>query len=100
VLPDRDKSTLAEKLTQVVIGRIVGGVAESARRFVKRAVRIVVLALVAVTMALLGIVFLAIGAVKWFSILMPSWLAWSVVGIILLLLGVVLGLATLISSRI
>jgi hypothetical protein len=98
-LPERDKPTLAEKLTQVVIGRIVGGVAESAQRFVKRAVRTAVLALVAATMALLGMAFLAIGAVKWFSILMPSWLAWSVVGIILLLLGVVLGLATLISSH-
>jgi hypothetical protein len=98
-LPERDKSTLVEKLTQPVFGRILAGVAERAERFVKRAVRMVVMALVAVTIAVLGMAFLAIGAVEWFSILMPSWLAWSVVGIILLLLGVVLGLATLISSR-
>jgi hypothetical protein len=57
------------------------------------------MALAGVTIAVLGIAFLAVGAVKWFSILMPNWLAWSIVGFILLLIGVVLGLAALIGSR-
>jgi hypothetical protein len=59
----------------------------------------VLMVLAGVTIVVLGIAFLAVGAVKWFSILMPNWLAWSIVGIILLLIGVVLGLAALISSR-
>jgi hypothetical protein len=37
--------------------------------------------------------------VKWFSILMPNWLAWAIVGVILLLLGIVLVLGTVIGSR-
>jgi hypothetical protein len=98
-LPERDKSTLVERFVQLVLGRILDTVARNAGRFVKRALRMVVMALAGVTIVVLGIAFLAVGAVKWFSILMPNWLAWSIVGIILLLVGVVLGLATLISSR-
>lgn len=51
------------------------------------------MALAGVVIALLGVAFLAIGAVKWFSFLMPSWLAWAIVGIVLMLLGIILALA-------
>jgi hypothetical protein len=98
-LPDRNRSNFVERLIQLGLGRILDGVAKSAERFVKRALRMAVMALAGVTIAALGIAFLAVGAVKWFSILMPNWLAWSIVGFILLLIGVVLGLAALIGSR-
>jgi hypothetical protein len=98
-LPDRDKSSFVDRVIQLGLGRILDGVAKSADRFVKRALRMVALALAGVSMVVMGIAFLAVGAVKWFSILMPNWLAWSVVGIVLLLIGVVLGLAALIGSR-
>ena len=76
-----------------------GGIAKSAERFVKRALRWASLALAGVVIAVLGIAFLSVGAVKWFGLLMPSWLAWLIVGMILLLIGLVLALATLASSR-
>jgi hypothetical protein len=49
--------------------------------------------------AVLGLVFLAIGVVKWFSVMMPSWLAWLVVGLLLFLLGLLLALVGFVSSR-
>jgi hypothetical protein len=98
-LPERDKSNFVERLIQLALGRILDSVTKSAERFIKRTLRMVLMVLAGVTIVVLGIAFLAVGAVKWFSILMPNWLAWSIVGIILLLIGVVLGLAALISSR-
>jgi preprotein translocase subunit SecD len=98
-LPEREKPTFVERVIQLALKRTLSSVVESVERFVKRALRTVVMALAGITIAVLGIAFLAVGAVKWFSILMPNWLAWSIVGIILLLIGVVLGLATLVSSR-
>jgi uncharacterized membrane protein YidH (DUF202 family) len=76
-----------------------GGIAKSAERFVKRALRWASLALAGVVIVILAIAFLAVGTVKWFALLMPSWLAWFIVGMILLLIGLVLTLATLASSR-
>lgn len=98
-MPEEDKPTLVERLVLLVLRRTVGGVVKGAERFLKRMLRMVAMALAGITIALLGVAFLAVGAVKWFSILMPSWLAWTIVGIILLLLGAILALATVIGSR-
>ena len=98
-MPEKDKPTLVERLVLLVLRQTVGGVVKGAERFLKRMLRIVTMALAGVTIALLGVAFLAVGAVKWFSILMPNWLAWAIVGIILLLLGAILALATVIGSR-
>jgi membrane-bound ClpP family serine protease len=98
-MPEQDKPTIVERLILQVVRQIFGGVAKSAERFVKRSIRWLSLALAGVVVAILGVGFLAVGAVKWFALIMPGWLAWTIVGIILLLLGLVLTLATLASSR-
>jgi hypothetical protein len=49
--------------------------------------------------ALIGIIFLATGIVKWLAMIIPSWLAWTIVGIVLLLWGMVLTLATFAASK-
>jgi len=98
-MPEHDEPTLIERITQGVMRQALGRVTKSAEGFVKRIVRLVAMALAGVVIAVLGIGFLAVGAVKWFSILMPNWLAWAIVGVILLLLGAVLTLATLAGSR-
>ena len=98
-MSDEDKSTLVERIVLLVLRRTVGGVMKGAERFLKRMLRMVAMALAGVVIAVLGVAFLAVGAVKWFSILMPNWLAWAIVGIILLLLGIVLALGTVIGSR-
>ena len=57
------------------------------------------MALTGAIIAVLGVAFFAIGAVKWFSLVIPSWQAWAIVGVRLLLVGVVLAGATLVGSR-
>jgi hypothetical protein len=98
-LSDEDKPTLVERIVLVVLRQTVGGVMKGAERFLKRMLRMVAMALAGAIIAVLGVAFLAVGAVKWFSILMPNWLAWAIVGVILLLLGIVLALGTVIGSR-
>jgi len=98
-LSDEDKPTLVERIVLQILRQTVGGVMKGAQRFLKRMLRMVAMALAGVVIAVLGVAFLAVGAVKWFSILMPNWLAWSIVGVILLLVGIVLALGTVIGSR-
>lgn len=83
----------------LVVRQTLGGIAKSAERFVKRALRWASVALAGVFIAILGISFLAVGAVKGFALLMPSWLAWLFVGMILLVIGLLLTMATLARSR-
>jgi hypothetical protein len=96
-LPEHEKPNFIERLILTVIRQSLGGVAKTAEKFIKRMVRLAVMALAGAVIAVLGVAFIAIGAVKWFSILMPSWLAWAIVGVVLLLLGGLL--AALVGAR-
>jgi putative Ca2+/H+ antiporter (TMEM165/GDT1 family) len=61
--------------------------------------RAVGLILAGIVVALIGVGFVAVGAVKWLSGLMPAWLAWAIVGIMLLLIGITITMTTLASGR-
>ena len=96
---EKDKNGVVERLISMVIQQAFGGIAKSAERFVKRALRWVALVIAGVVVAVLGIGFIAVGAVKWFALVYPSWIAWSIVGLFLLMVGLVLALGTLVVSR-
>jgi hypothetical protein len=93
-LPEKENETFAERLAQrailSVLGQTIGNIGKFVEPTVKRWKRTVVLMLSGVVVTVLGVAFLAVGTVKWLAILMPSWLAWMIVRIILLLLGVTL----------
>ena len=98
-MPEKDKESLVETLARALVQRALGSLSRYAERFMKRIVRLVGLFLAGIVVALIGVAFLAVGAVKWLAVLLPSWLAWLIVGIILLLLGVVLTLTTFLALK-
>ena len=75
------------------------GVRKSIERLIKRAIRLVAMVLAGVVIAVIGVGFTAFGIVKWLSNLMPGWLAWLIVGLFLLGMGVILVRAALVTSR-
>jgi hypothetical protein len=98
-LPEKEGSTLLERLARLVLREALGGIAKPVERLAKRVARAVGLILAGVVISVLGIAFLAIGAVKWLAILMPVWLAWLLVGIILFLAGVAVTAITYSTGR-
>lgn len=98
-MPEKEGSTLLERLARLVLREALGGIAKPAERLAKRVARAVGLILAGVVISVLGIAFLAIGAVKWLAILMPVWLAWLLVGIILFLAGVAVTAITYSTGR-
>lgn len=88
-----------ERLARLVLREALGGIAKPAERLAKRVARAVGLILAGVVISVLGIAFLAVGAVKWLAILMPVWLAWLLVGIILFLAGVAVTAITYSTGR-
>ena len=94
-----EKATWADRIFEQVINQVLRGVAKNAQRTMRRVLRMVMIAMAGAIIATLGVAFLAVGSVKWLSLLMPGWLAWSIVGIVLILLGVILALATSFSPR-
>jgi hypothetical protein len=98
-LPEKEGSTLLERLARLVLREALGGIVKPAERLAKRVARAVGLILAGVVISVLGIAFLAIGAVKWLAILMPAWLAWLLVGIILFLAGIAVTAITYSTGR-
>lgn len=98
-MPEKEKPTLIERLAQLILREALGGITKPAERFAKRIARSVGLILAGIVISLIGVAFLAIGVVRWLSALMPSWLAWLIVGIFLVLTGIAVTLGTFASGR-
>lgn len=87
-MPEKEEKPIVEGLVRLLIREALGNIAKPAERLAKRVARGVGLILAGIVVAVIGIAFVAIGAVKWMALLMPSWLAWLLVGIILVMLGI------------
>jgi len=98
-MPENEKPSLLEALVRAVAERALGGLNRYFERIVKRILRAAGLYIAGLVVALAGLIFLAIGVVKWLAMIVPSWLAWLIVGLVMFLLGVVLALATFVGSR-
>ncbi len=98
-MPEDEKSSIFEVLLRAVAQRALGFLNRYVDRAVKRALRMAGLYMAGLVIALIGIIFLATGIVKWLAMMIPSWLAWTIVGIVLLLWGMVLTLATFAASK-
>jgi len=98
-MPEDEKSSIFEVLLRAVAQRALGFLNRYVDRAVKRALRMAGLYMAGLVIALVGVIFLATGIVKWLAMIIPSWLAWTIVGIVLLLWGMVLTLATFAASK-
>lgn len=98
-MPEKETSNMFERLARLILREALGGIAKPAERLAKRVARAVGLILAGVVISVLGIAFLAVGAVRWLAILMPAWLAWVLVGIILFLVGVTVTAVTFSTGR-
>jgi len=98
-MPEDEKPSIIEVLLRAVAQRALGFLNRYVDRAVKRALRMAGLYMAGLVIALIGIIFLATGIVKWLAMIIPSWLAWTIVGIVLLLWGMVLTLATFAASK-
>lgn len=98
-MPESEKQSLIDTLIRVIIQRAFGGLSRYVERLVKRLLRVAGLYVMGLVVALVGVVFVATGVVKWLAMMMASWLAWLIVGIVLLLLGMVLTLATFVALK-
>jgi hypothetical protein len=98
-MPEDERPSIIEALVRAIAQRALGFLNRYVDRAVKRALRMAGLYMAGLVIALVGVIFLATGVVKWLAMLVPSWLAWIIVGIVLLLWGTVLTLATFVASK-
>ncbi len=87
---EEEKPTFWEKLLGMVLRKTVDNFVDSFDHYSKKFVRAAAMILAGIAIAMLGIAVIAVGVAKWFALFLPSWLAWMIVGILLLAIGAVL----------
>ena len=93
------KSSLIETIVRALAQRTMGVVTKYVERAIKRTLRLAGLYAAGILVAMIGLVFWTIGIVKWLAMIVPSWLAWVIVGMVMFLVGVVIVLAASLASR-
>ena len=87
---EQEKPTLWDKLLNVFLRKMADHLVDSVDQYAKKLVRAVAMILAGIAIALFGIGAIAVGVIKWFALFLPSWLAWTIVGAMLVLIGAVL----------
>ena len=87
---EEEKPAFWEKLLGIILRRTVDNFVDSFDRYSKKFVKAAAMILAGIAIAMLGIAIIAVGVAKWFALFLPSWLAWTIVGILLLLIGAIL----------
>jgi cation transport ATPase len=93
-LVEDGKSPFIRKIIQELIRRVLDSVSGAVGQPLKRVVKKVAGLFAGILVALLGLTLLTIGVIKGLALYMPSWMAWILVGVIVLLAGLVLALAS------
>ena len=87
---EEEKPAFWEKILAVILRRTVDNFVDSFDHYTKKFVRAAAMILAGIAIAMLGIAIISVGVAKWFALFLPSWLAWTIVGILLLLIGAAL----------
>ena len=83
VILESISSFLFERITKEIQNRIRGYITDVFRTLMKKAI----IAITGVVLLLIGLLFICISAVNYFSIYVPIWAAWLLVGLVLTATG-------------
>lgn len=90
-MPEEKGRSIVNRLVERLMDSIFGSIRKSVERqideYVRKLMRILALTIVGVVLVSAGLVFILRGIVVFLGELMPIWLAWSMVGIIVVLIG-------------
>ena len=89
-MSENEKPKFADRLVRSILRRVTDTLYESIDRYFKKFIRSLAMIVGGIAIALFGAIVVAIGIIKWLSNIMPAWLSWIIVGIVLLLVGIVL----------
>ena len=83
----------------LIIGQLRASIQGYIKKLLTTITKFLVLIIVGVPLLASGAIFVLIGTVNYLSLIYPSWLAWDIVGVIALLIGIILLLVMIVLFR-
>lgn len=82
---------LQERVDDYITGIIKPYISDIIRAIIKK----IIISIIGTSLIIIGVVFLCVSLVKYCSIYFPPWMAWGLVGIIILIIGCIAALVGL-----
>ena len=98
-MPKDFLNAILKKISSSILEEAQEAVGSYVKDKSKRALKIIAAALTAVILLATGVIFVCVGLIRYLSSIVPSWLAWTIVGIIVAMIGVLLLLVSLLSLK-
>ena len=91
---------ILKKIYSSILGQAQDAVGGYVKDKIKQVLRAIAVAVTGIVLLAAGIIFFCVGLIGYLSPIIPSWLAWTLVGIIVAMVGLVLLLVSLLSLKI
>jgi hypothetical protein len=82
--------SIAKRILDAIFNELKKALRGYLNNIVRNAAKLVLAIVIGVTFVVIGLIFFLVGSVFLLSQAMPSWLAWQIVGIIVVLVGALL----------
>jgi hypothetical protein len=82
--------SIAKRIIDAIFRELRSALRDYFNKIVRNVAKLLIAIVIGITFLVLGIIFFLVGSVFLLSHAMPSWLAWQIVGIIVILAGALL----------
>jgi len=98
-LPKDFLDAILKKIFSTILVRVQEAVGGYVKGKIKQVLKTIAVAVIAIVFLATGVIFVCIGLIRYLSLIVASWLAWTIVGIIVAMIGLLLLLVSLLSLK-
>jgi len=92
-------NAILKKISSTVLSEAREAVGGYVKEKIKQVLKTIAVAVAAIVFLSTGVIFVCVGLIRYLSLIVPSWLAWIFVGIIVAMIGLLLILVSLPSLK-
>jgi len=92
-------NAILKKISSTILAGAQEAVGGYVKDKIKQVLKTIAVAVTGVVLLAAGIIFFCIGLIRYLSSIVPSWLAWTIAGIIVAMIGLLLLLVSLLSLK-
>ena len=88
-------NAILKKISSTILSEAQEAVGGYVKDKIKQVLKTIAVAVTAIVFLATGVIFICVGLIRYLSLIVPSWLAWIFIGIIVAMIGLLLLLVSL-----
>ena len=92
-------NAILKKISSTILAEAQEAIGGYVKDKIKRVLKTIAVAVTGIVLLVAGVIFVCVGLIRYLGSIVPSWLAWTIVGIIVAMIGLILLLVSLLSVK-